>query len=66
MNDWQPIDTAPKDGYPIWAKGQNYGKPDNGEHFCWTHWDGSNWIEAGVHDGQPATLLYLTHWMLKS
>jgi len=23
--NWQPIETAPKDGSPVWAKGYNYG-----------------------------------------
>lgn len=55
---WTPIDSAPTDGRPLWTRGLNYGKPNNGEHFGWAYWDGAKWAAP---DG--STLLYLTHYM---
>lgn len=60
MANWKPINTAPKDGRPVWVRGNNWGDPSKGQHCHWAYWDGSNWIAAGV-DG--ATLTYLTEWM---
>lgn len=58
---WQPIDTAPKDGGPVWAKGENYGDSINyGHHCCWAYWDGKYWRGAEIE--QPI-LKYLTEWM---
>jgi len=58
--DWRPIAEAPRDGRPLWVRGNNYGSPKKGRHFCWAHWDGTNWIASGV-GGE--TLLYLTDYM---
>ena len=57
--EWQPIETAPKDGRPVWVRGYNYGKQECGEHRCWAWWNGSNWM-GSVVGGQ--TLLYLVEW----
>ena len=65
MTNWKPIDTAPKDGRPVWSRGNNWGDPSKGQHCCWAYWDGSNWIAAEV-DGEVdggETLTYLTEWM---
>ena len=57
---WEPIETAPRDGRPVWVEGHNWGDPDCGIHRNWAWWDGSGWREAGgegmVH------LKYLTRW----
>ncbi len=60
MANWRPIDSAPKDGRPVWARGNNWGDPSKGRHCQWAYWDGADWIAAGV-DG--ATLTYLIEWM---
>jgi|GEM_PF-5340035 len=61
--EWQPIETAPKDGRPVWAKGNNWGKTDAGEHFCWVYWDGDSWQSQSCSDHGSSTMLYLVAWM---
>ena len=39
MNDWQSIDTAPKDGTYIWAHGNSAG----GVVFCLAKWRDDQW-----------------------
>lgn len=48
---WVPIETAPKDGYTIWAKGLE------GE-LTFARWDGTAWINPGDN----SKLTQLTHW----
>lgn len=57
--EWQDIETAPKDGRPIWATGWDYGRVDGGRHYTWAYYHGEEWKEAG-HDS--STLQHLTHW----
>lgn len=46
-NIWKPIDDAPKDGRPIWARGYNGGSILGGYHYAvvaWYEWeDGEGW-----------------------
>lgn len=64
---WLPIDSAPRDGRPVWVKGNNYGDPERGHHCGWAYWDTERhkWRESGTGD-VATTLLYLTHWMPQS
>lgn len=73
--EWQPIETAPKDGTQILVAGNDLGDPRNGQHICVAEWcqdartfeqlareegsDFSGWYDAS--DDGP--LLFLTHWM---
>lgn len=55
--------TAPKDGRPVWARGNNFNDPAQGQHSAWVYWNGVAWqgpMFGGV-DGD--TFLYLTEWM---
>lgn len=58
--EWQPIGSAPKDGRPVWVKGDNYGNPMEGQHCCWAWWDGHSWREAGHEDSE---LTFLVSWL---
>lgn len=62
MSEWQPIETAPRDGSPVWVKGYNYGNPNSGEHRTWAWWDGNGWVDAFAI-GESSVLTYLVEWM---
>ena len=55
-----PIDSAPKDGRPVWVIGWNYGDETRGEHRTWAYWYGGHWREAGAEESK---LLFLVYWM---
>lgn len=59
---WKPIDTAPKDGRPVWVRGDNWGEPGKGVHCCWAWWDEQegDWIEEGA---DALRLKYLKEWL---
>ena len=62
MSEWQPIDTAPKDGTPILAyRADHYGKFGN---CCVTYWrtnkNGNSY--TGFGEFNP-TYWPPTHWM---
>ncbi len=57
--NWKPIDTAPKNGGPVWVRGNNNGKPEHGHHHTWAYWDGEHWIDAAGGE----TLTFLVEWM---
>lgn len=59
---WQPIETAPKDGTVIVVRGNNHGWPENGHHICIATWQYDCWIE-GSDWNDTSELTYLTHWM---
>jgi hypothetical protein len=66
--EWQPIETAPKDGTPIMV----YGKADfsNAPHMGvreWRQWtvDYGRWGEPNIsaHDMDDWLDIQVTHWM---
>lgn len=65
MTEWQPIETAPKDGTSILAF-----MPDAAEQFRimpiemldFNDGDGPQWWQADVDDGHPLEVTP-THWM---
>jgi len=63
--DWQPIETAPKDGPPIliYDSGDSWSgiiEPEPVIYVC--VWEGWNkcWVEA---DGEQYSVFKPTHWM---
>lgn len=59
-SEWQTIESAPRDGRPVWVTGWNFGKVDGERHYCWAYWHGDQWNSA---DAEPSHLQHLTHWM---
>lgn len=60
--NWEPIDTAPKDGRPIWVRGNNYNDPERGQHCAWVYWDGDAW-SGPLHDEDEPKFEHLTEWL---
>lgn len=69
--DWQPIETAPKDGRPILAASTNH---DACEVVCWQDGEDSGatdpdavcegWVNSGTNkDRFYANPRWFTHWM---
>jgi hypothetical protein len=57
---WQDIETAPRDGSRVYAKGRDFGNPEGDEHFCWVVWERGEWLDA---DDENTTCMYLTHYL---
>lgn len=67
MNEWQPIETAPRDCgdfIDLWAQGRRYtdcawGRPTYGKENCWVQMD------AGYDCNGPIDepVINPTHWM---
>lgn len=62
MSDWQPIETAPKDGTAFLATGWDRGSSGGCRHTVVAYWD----KECGfLEEGHPydSNLTYLDYWM---
>lgn len=57
--DWQPIETAPRDGTEISARGFNWGDRTRGRHRAKARYEGGRWIDC---EDDGATLRYLVDW----
>lgn len=63
MTPWKTIETAPKDGSPIWARGYDYGEKKNAMHYCWAWFDGKSWRASTMTPEGQAVLSYLVEWV---
>ncbi len=59
--EWQDINTAPKDGRPVWVTGWDFGAEDGSRHYCWAYYHGGEWLEP--NSAGASELTHLTHWM---
>jgi hypothetical protein len=62
VSEWQPIETAPKDGRPVWARGWNFNKEENGYHYQWAWWN----ADEGHWESQypnPSAMLFVRQWL---
>jgi hypothetical protein len=60
--EWQPIETAPRDGTIIKARGRDFGSVDGAFHrrICWWEEDGFN--GPGWYSADDCHLQYLESW----
>lgn len=63
---WQTIETAPRDGRPVWVRGNNYGDKSKGVHACWAWFDTDDWRSVDFSENGQSKLMYLTDWMPQS
>jgi len=57
---WEPIESAPKDGSPVWARGHNWGNPNNAHHCGWVFFDSGTWLWAGPDSGEAT---HIDEWL---
>lgn len=60
---WLTIETAPRDGTPVFVRMDNFGKPENGDVRCWAWHNGSGWVEITAAPHRPFYLGSVTHWL---
>lgn len=60
--NWKPMDTAPKDGRPVWARGNNHGDPSWGQHCAWVYWDDGEWA-GPLHGEETERFTFLAEWL---
>lgn len=58
--EWLPIDSAPKDGRPVWIRFHAWGDKAQPMHATWAWWNGDVFEEAGT---QGSWLIYAIEWL---
>lgn len=64
--NWKPIDTAPKDGRPVWVRGWDWGNENKERHYGWVFWDDrvDEWREGFSGENTRGSMMqYLTDWL---
>lgn len=62
--EWQPIETAPRDGTKFVASGKDYGEEDMLTHHAIAYWseEHQQFREPSAEGESDGALLYLTTW----
>jgi hypothetical protein len=61
--NWESLDTAPRDGQPVWARGYDWGKRGNPMHYGWVYFsDGWQWAGSSPRP-DDSSASFVIEWL---